>query len=269
MKSFIVFCLSLILALSSFSPTQGNIPLKEIRTSPDALASADAHIQGISCNDDAIFVSFKNMIFKIDWLGNVLKSVSVQPHAGDLTCVDGHIFVSMSEPEKHGVFEYDSELNLLKKYKLENTSATDGIAFLNGNFFIGGPSIGQTPHFDNRVCRFDRKFNLVQEMFVNFGVPTHYGTQAIEAYGGTLFMAFYVADDAEIQTIRTDDQMRIIEKYPLFTGNGIVRVPPSKQNRDNPLFLVARTENTKEGNPVAILRWFELDEGNFIDITDE
>lgn len=267
MKKLSLSFLFIISVAFSFSILFGETTLKEIRTAPDALSSAEAHVQGICCNDNEIFLSFRNMIFKIDWNGNLLKSVDVQPHAGDLTYVDGHIFVSMSEPEMHGVFEYDDDLNLVAKFKLENTPATDGIAFLEGYFFIGGPSVGQKLHFDNRICQFDREFSLIQQMTVNFEVPTHYGTQAIEGYDGTLIMAFYTAEDVDFQTIQTDREMKVIERFTIFAGNGIALVPPSKQTQEGTLFLVSRTENAENGKPVAVLRWFELKAGIFTDIT--
>ena len=262
----ILFIMPVIFFSSSVSGEK--IP-KEIRTAPNALLSADAHVQGICCNDSEIFLSFKNAIFKINWDGEVIKSVNVQPHAGDITYLDDHLFVSMSEPEGYGVFEYDDDLNLVAKHKLENAPATDGIAFVDGYFFIGGTSVGQKPHFDNQICQFDRQFNFIRKMTVNFEVPTHYGTQAIEGYEGTLIMAFYVAEGSKVQTIRTDTEMRVIERYSLFAGNGIAQVPPTKQTREGTFFLAARTENADTGNPVVVLRWFELDEGNFTDITGE
>ena len=269
MKPTVLFSFCLMLIPFSFSVTFGDISLKEIRTAPDALVSGEAHIQGICCNDDAIFLSFKNVIFKIDWFGNVLKSVAIQPHAGDLVSVDGHVFVSMSEPERHGVFEYDSELNFLAKYRLEKSPATDGIAFLDGNFFIGGPSVGQKPHFDNNISQFDRNFHLIRQMTINFDEPTHFGTQAIEACDGSLIMAFYTPNEAQYRTIRTDSEMNLLEKYTTFAANGIARVPPTKQVGDVRLFLIANTEYTENGHPIAILRWFELKDGTFIDVTAE
>ncbi|MGI5830949.1 MAG: hypothetical protein ACOX6D_00220 [Thermoguttaceae bacterium] len=243
-------------------------PLKEIRTAPEALAGAESHVQGICCSEDAIFLLFRNRICKIDWEGNLVKTAEVQSHAGDPTYVDGQIFVSMSEPEGHAIFVFDEELNLTDRIKLEKTGAADGIAFMNGHFFVGGPSVGRTPHFENRVNVFDADFHLIREMNVNFGSPTHYGTQAIEAYDGTLLMAFYVPKDVETQTIRTDPQMNVLERYPVFAANGIALAPRTRQRGKSPRFLLCTTEYTSEKHPIAVLRWYTLKRGELVDITE-
>ncbi len=268
MKRLIGFLCCGAFLLASFSAAADENPLKEVRTAPEALALGKSHVQGICCSEDAVFLSFENALFKIDWNGNLMKSAEVQPHAGDLTLVDGHIFVSMSEPEGFGVFEFDEDLKLIEKYKLEATSATDGIAFLNGHFFIGGPSVGNIPHLDNRVSEFDRGFNLVKEMTVNCGEPTLYGTQAIKSWKGSLIMAFYVPEGSDFLSVRTEPCMRVVEKYRLFTANGITSAPPSKQNDSGSRFLVAETEYTADKKPIAVLSWFELRDGAFVNVTD-
>lgn len=257
-----------LLLLSAFSVSgKAESPLAEIRTQPDALSAGQAHVQGICCDEEAIYLVFKNVIFKIDWSGNVIKSAEVQTHSGDPCLADGHLFVSMSAPDGIGLYEYNTDLELLAKHPLEKARGTDGITFIDGYFFIGGPSVGEKSHFDNVIHKYDRDFNLVSEMTVNYGEPTHYGTQAIEAWNGSLIMAFYNPEEVQIRTIRTDQEMNVLGRYPMFTANGIAQVPPSKQG-EKTRFIVASTEYTPDKKPVAVLRWYEFDGNDFTDITE-
>ena len=106
-------------------------------------------------------------------------------------------------------------------------------------------------------------------MTVNFDEPTHFGTQAIEACDGSLIMAFYTPNEAQYRTVRTDPEMNLLEKYATFAANGIAQVPQTRQIGDVRLFLIASTEYTENGHPIAVLHWFELKGGKFIDVTVE
>ena len=81
-----------------------------VNTTPGALKEGTAHVQGICCNEEAIFVVFANYIYKLDWSGNVDKSVPATKHSGDPCIVNDKLYVSMSCDEQIAVFEYDLDL---------------------------------------------------------------------------------------------------------------------------------------------------------------
>ncbi len=245
-----------------------------VNTTPGALKEGTAHVQGICCNEEAIFVVFANYIYKLDWSGNVDKSVPATKHSGDPCIVNDKLYVSMSCDEQIAVFEYDLDLNLTKKIKLTDCPACDGIAFYDGQFYIGGPSV-RTPHEDNLVHIYDSDWNLVKKGFINFGVKTDYGPQSICAWDGKIFYAFYPSKDNPKDSPRSvcvDSELNNIATFQLDGSNGWTLAPTSKQpqNPEQKLFLVARTK-TVDGQTCAQFRWYLFDnkELAFKDVTVE
>ena len=161
---------------------------KEIQTEPGAFEKAEAHIQGVCCDEDAIYATFLNYIYKLDWSGKVLKSVPADSHSGDPCLANGKLYVSMSSKNGYAVYEYDLDLNLLRKIKCENVPACDGIAYWNDQFFIGGPS-GAEAHEINPLNVFDKDFNLIRRYEINFGAKTFYGPQSITACRDAILVA--------------------------------------------------------------------------------
>ncbi len=235
---------------------------RAIVTEPGALDEGLGHVQGICCDEDAIYAVFTNRIYKIDWQGNVLKSVSAPQHSGDPCLANGKLYASMSSDEGVALYEYDLDLNLTRKVKLEGCPGADGVVYLNGKFYVGGPST-YDPHKDNLTLVYDSEFNLVQKASVNFDVETHYGPQSIAAWNDKVFIAFYPRDDAPAVTLRSlcvDEELNNVASFTLDGSNGWSLVPESKQSndKDKPLFLVGRTSKV-DGKTVAKFIWARFD----------
>ena len=245
--------------------TSGEFCRREIRTEPGQFEKAASHVQGICCDENAIYLSFANYLFKIDWSGHLLTSAPAESHSGDLCLAGDRIYVSMSAPDRKGIYEYNTELKLLRKIELEYGPATDGIAFMNGSFFIGGPSTSE-PHRSNLILEYDRNFQFRRKLYLDFGTPTLFGPQSMTAWNDSLFLAFYTDESAPVRTVRTDGTMKVTGRYSINASNGLSSVPPSKQGK-LPRFIMAQTVQ-EEGAAIAVIRWLELDGEVFRDITE-
>lgn len=271
----LTFVVSLfVLGLCAASSNAGDFVPRVINTEPGVFDEAEAHVQGIACDENAIYAVFMNYIYKLDWNGKLIKSAPIVKHAGDPTIYDGKLYISMSYGEAIAIFEYDQELNLLRKIKLDQCPACDGIAVLDGRVYIGGPSM-QEGHEDNLVHVYDTNFNFVQKGYVNFGVKTNFGPQSIAAWKDKIFYAFY-RDKNNPQgapvSMCVDKELKTIATFDLDGSNGWTLAPESRQPKDEnkALFLVANTIKV-EGKTCAQFRWYEFDdqELKFKDVTRE
>ncbi|MBO7723725.1 MAG: hypothetical protein J6S27_08040, partial [Thermoguttaceae bacterium] len=89
--------------------------VRAIEVSDEAFANAATHIQGICCDEDAVYLVSANAIFKVDWTGKLLCWTNAPVHSGDPALHGGKLYVSMSSSEGIGLYEYDTDLNLLRK----------------------------------------------------------------------------------------------------------------------------------------------------------
>ncbi|MDD3589104.1 MAG: hypothetical protein PHO46_02360 [Thermoguttaceae bacterium] len=256
--AFLLVAALVVVQFNAPSANAEDFKPQAITTSPGALDEGIGHVQGICCDEDAIYAIFTNQIYKIDWTGKVVKSAPVVQHAGDPCIANDKLCVSMSYDEGVALHEYDFELNLTRKIKLEDCPASDGVAYLDGKFYVGGPS-DYEPHEDNLVLVYDSDFNLIQKALVNFDVETHYGPQSIAGWNGKIFIAFYARDNAPAVTLRSlclDDKMNNVASFTLDGSNGWYPAPKSKQSKeeDSPLFLIGRTIKI-DGKTAAKFIW--------------
>ena len=245
---------------------------KEIQTEPGAFEKAEAHIQGVCCDEDAIYATFLNYIYKLDWSGKVLKSVPADSHSGDPCLANGKLYVSMSSKNGYAVYEYDLDLNLLRKIKCENVPACDGIAYWNDQFFIGGPS-GAEAHEINPLNVFDKDFNLIRRYEINFGAKTFYGPQSITACRDAILVAYYTAEkdkNAPRAAVITP-QGEVVATSTLDGSNGWCELPESMQPNPEKFtrILVARTDKSKEGQTIARFIFFDFDGETLKNATDD
>lgn len=243
---------------------------KEIRTPLDAFQEARGHIQGICCDEEAIFVVFANYIYKLDWNGNVLEKTQAVSHSGDPCIAKGKLYVSMSSEDRFGVYEYDLNLNLLRKIKLENVPACDGIAYLNGCFYIGGPS-PQDPHSVNPLNVYDEDFQLIAHYDVDFGTKTNYGPQSIASCRNVLLVAYYAIVDPKkpARSAIINRQGEVVGTSALDGSTGWYAAPESMQPDPKSFtrLLVAKQVPKKSWQTQARFRWYDFDGKTIKDVT--
>ena len=99
----------------------------------------------------------------------------------------------MSCKDRHAVYEYGLELNLLRKIKWENAPACDGIAYWNDQFLADGSS-GAEARDSNPLNVFDKDFNLQSHYEINFGAKMFYRPQTIAVCRGGVHVAYYTAE---------------------------------------------------------------------------
>ncbi|MBQ1456281.1 MAG: hypothetical protein IIZ25_10620 [Thermoguttaceae bacterium] len=256
-------------ALAALTALSWASRVRAIEVSDEAFANAATHIQGICCDEEAVYLVSANAIFKVDWTGKLLCWKEAPWHSGDPTLHGGKLYVSMSSDEGIGLYEYDTDLNLLRKIDLAESHRTDGIAFLGDHLFIGGPS-PKEEHSTARVVEYDADFNFVAEHEVDFGAKISYGTQTAVAWNDSIIFGFYRDDRAvKYNTLRVDRQMNVLDRYEQVVSTGIDLAPGSRQGDDpsRPRFLVCRSRGQKD-NLTIDLRWYELRDGEFHEIPE-
>ncbi len=244
--------------------------LLRFRSEPGAFRNASAHVQGICCDDEALYVVFENYVYKLDWTGSVLRSTAAPSHSGDACLANGRLYVSMSTSDGSALYEYDRDLQLLRKLKLERCPGCDGVEYFDGRFYIGGPSTVE-PHLKNLVLVYDAEFNLVDEGEVDFGTPTVYGPQAITSAQGRLLFAFYPTEDAASNALRaawTDKALSTLGASSFDAANGWAVAPKRFQRSTlSTRLIVARTE-TLDGETALTLRAVDFDGRNLVELDD-
>ncbi len=276
LASLLAFCIASTYAFVAPSlqaeESASNAELREIRSEPGACDHALGHVQGIACDENAIYAVFANLVCKFDWSGKLLKSTEAPFHAGDPCVAKDRLYVSMSTESAEALFEYDLDLNLTRKLKLEKCPGGDGVAFLNGKFYVGGPS-SEKPHLENYVLVYDENFNLLDEKYINYDVPTVYGPQSIASWKDRLFVAFYIdgAPKGSPCAAIVDADLKTLAATTLDGSNGWALAPESKQldkSGKTALLLVGRTLKV-ENKTVAAFRWFKTDGEKVEDVTQE
>ena len=260
---------SLVACASAFADVSASP--KEIQTEPGAFKDARSHVQGICCDENAIYAVFANYVYKLDWSGKVLKGVPADSHSGDPCLANGKLYVSMSCKGEFAVYEYDLELNLLRKIKCENVPACDGIAYWNDQFFTGGSSSAEA-HEINPLNIFDKDFNLISHYDINFGAKTFYGPQSIAACRGVVLVAYYTAekDKNPLRAAIVTPQGEVVATSTLDGSNGWCALPQSMQpdSENFTRLIVARTDVRKEGQTTARFIFFDFDGKTLRDVTD-
>ena len=179
------------------------------------------HIQGADFNGQHLFISFTGNLFKCDASGKILKKTGypdvdgisgndaksrqlkmqnniTRSHFGDLCFADGKVFVAFSgsgfNRELNGsnsynyIFEYDADLNLLKRHHVPIMQyGVGGITFANGKFYVVGGRPDGVP--GNTVYVFDRKFKAVDAVELPFNSLK--GIQTISYNNGKFYIGCY------------------------------------------------------------------------------
>ncbi|MBO4620011.1 MAG: DUF4838 domain-containing protein [Victivallales bacterium] len=217
----------------------GLVLLKEV--APDMAAEEieceangfSGHLQGIAADVTGIYWSFYDTIVKTDYQGRTLARIPVPRHSGDLCVHDGKVYVSViyydremikNEGSTGWVYVYDRDLKFLSKVALSDTPRPDGIAFLDGKFYIAGDDFGEAPHPLNTISVYDEGLRFERKITVDIGVPTQYGAQTLNAVDGKLLAGFY-AQEGRNSILLAPSDLKPAGRFPHRVDVGLAMVP--------------------------------------------
>ena len=210
------------------------------------------HLQGIAADSSGIYWSFYNTVVKTDYAGRELARVAIPRHAGDLCVAGGKVFVSViyydkKRAKREGgtgwVYICDTDLKFLRKVALPDTPRPDGIAFLNGKFYVAGDDFGKKPHPVNTISVYDREFNFERKITVDVGKPTRYGAQTLNAVDGRILAGFYA--DKGNSFFLEPPELKTVGSFPTSVSVGMAEAPKALSG-GRKLFLIARLTGRKK-----------------------
>ena len=221
------------------------------------------HIQGFTADETGIYCAFGYDVAKFDFNGKVLIRIAAPPHAGDVTTDGEKIYcaaalwqsvpASLEIIKKYNasscIFVYNKNLELLEIKPLKNLYGIDGIAFINGKFYIALNHLGAKRRTENKIAIFDRDFNLLKIATVSIGSPTKFGAQTLNNYQGKLLAAFYgggkksyIFDLQELESSST--VVKPAASFPENVNVGFCETPPSRSPFPGTFIIARNTRNT-------------------------
>ena len=242
--------LLLIACIATICIAQDKIPA--IITTPGELDAIKGHVQGACCSDSAIYLSHAGGIFKLDWNGKVLKHTELPQHTGDICYYKGRIYDSLSNPQGFNLMVLDEDLNVVGKYKFPGG---DGATVLNDVLYIGTGPCPSQPH----------RYSSISE--------TNYGVQDFANDGKYVYAMFYAANGGDPCVILTPD-LKVVRTVRFDASTGFDFLPPSRNKSSNPRFFRVRhigewrKQNAKTQPAQVRIEFFEIVDGNFINITE-
>lgn len=209
------------------------------------------HLQGIATDGQRIYWSFTSALVSTDMTGQMLKSVPVRSHHGDLCHHQGKLYVAVNfgrfntedKADSH-VYVYDAEtLAELAKYPVpELVHGAGGMEYLQGNFYV----VGGLPqdHEQNYVYEYDENFKFIKRHVIPSG-QTNLGIQtACFAHGYWWFGCY-----GKPQQLKCDQKFNLLEKLNFSSSVGLAVLPDGS-------FLAGRSKRidstTEKGKKVFI-----------------
>ena len=254
-----------------------------ITTRPGALDFVKGHIQGIALTDDVIYLSHIEGIVKIDWQGNVITNVEARRHMGDIEVVDGIVYGTLGKTKDPHTglggtayvttFRADDLAHVGEDVCLRHVApGIDGIAYLNGFFYVGGGRLGgkESP-VRNLVVKLDRDLKPVKSANLDRGWKTRFGVQDVAAVGREVYLFFYPKGPKDPSCVVVDEDLNWLRTVDLWGGNGVKALPPRFGKSECPRFLVCRTYGVPGSDvlPLTVeLRFVEIRGGKVVDLYD-
>ena len=254
-----------------------------IMTKPGALNFIKSHIQGIALTDDVIYLSHIEGITQIDWQGNVVTNVEVRRHMGDIEVVGGVIYGALGktkDPHKGlggtgyiSTFRAGDLAHVGEDVCLHHVApGIDGIAYLNGFFYVGGGRLGgKKSPVRNLVVKLDRNLKPVKSANLDRGWKTWFGVQDVAAVNGEIFLFFYPKGPKDPSCVVVDEDLNWLRTVDLWGGNGVKALPPRFGKSKYPRFLVCRTLGVVGSDvlpPQVELRFVEIRDAKAVDLYD-
>ena len=264
------FILSLITCIATICIAQDKIPA--IITEPGALAALKGHIQGACCSEDAIYLSYIEGIFKLDWNGKVLKHTALPKHTGDICYWKGRIYDSLYNDVdgETNIIVLDDDINIVAKHKAPGggcATVHDGI------LYAGTGPRDSKPHRFNNITMFNLEdCRPIATMTLDYESETRYAAQCLASYGKFIYAVFYVANGGMPCVILTPD-LKIVKTIRFNGSTGFDFLPSSRNKGPHPrCFKVSHIGEWRvpagQPNPAQVrFDFFEVVDGNFINIT--
>ncbi len=191
------------------------------------------HLQGIAVDGQgAIFWSFTTTLVRTDSQGNIAKTIDVKNHHGDLTYVDGKLYVAVNfgafnNPQGKAdswVYVYQADdLSLLAKHEVQEVIyGAGGMAHDQGQFFV----VGGLPSDinENYIYEYDSDFQFVKRHEIASG-QTHLGIQTAEYADGHWWFGCYGNPQ---QLVVTDESFTVTGRYDFNCSYGIAAISSGK-----------------------------------------
>lgn len=191
------------------------------------------HLQGIAVDGKgSIYWSFTTKLVRSDADGKILKVIEVPTHHGDLTYVDGKLYVAVNlgefnNPEGNAdswVYVYQADdLSLLAKHEVQEVVyGAGGIAHNDGQFIVvGGLPEGRD---ENYVYEYDQNFNFQQRHVVPSGY-TLLGIQSAEYADGHWWFGCYGKPQ---QLVIADESFAVTGRHDFDCSYGIAAIAGGK-----------------------------------------
>ena len=219
------------------------------------------HLQGIAVDESGISCSFAHDMMKVDFQGKVLRRFHTPSHAGDMTTDGERIYCAVSmwyakDAEKFGanncIFVYDREFKFLEAKPFKDLQGFDGIAYINGKFYVGLNDLGSKARMENRIAILDRDFKLLKIATITIGSKTKFGAQTLNNFNGKLLAGFYgggkssyIFDPDELE--KSDTVVKPVGQFPADTTVGFFQLPDTIAEPGS--FIIAR--NFRAIEPVS------------------
>ena len=249
---------------------------KTFLTREKALTKGDGHVQGMCVSHEAIYMSQQSRIFKFDWRGNLLTSVPVDKHTGDICLWKGRIYSAVCLPGKQpdgcrGRIEvFDAEdLSFIRRTKFERSA--DGITCVNGTIYIGlGPVLDKAKPFrGNYFGKFDAETlePRCEPFIVDHGYDVSAGVQDIATDGERLYINFYTPEEGTPCFFVFDLDFNVLGAHVFGWRNGHDVVGGGKDGAVRFVWLETVGWMRKDAYPQALVNYAELKDGKISDLS--
>ena len=264
--------------LSAGAAQQAPVPprWKPFLTREGALTQGDGHVQGMCVSSNAIYMAQQSCIFKFDWRGNLLSSVPVDKHTGDICLWNGRIYSAVCLPGKqpndlHGRIDvFDAEtLEPVKWTKFKRSA--DGITCVNGTLYVGlGPVRDpQKPFRGNWFGKFDAETLRPkgEPFIVDHGYDVCAGVQNVATDGEKLYVNFYTPEEGTPCFFVFDLDFHVLESHVFGWRHGFDLVGGGKDGAVRFIWLETIGWMSNGVPPQALANYAELKNGKIEDIS--
>ena len=207
---------------------------------PDTISySSDygGHLQGMTTDyDKYLFWSHTTQVVKTDLIGNVLKTIDVPTHYGDLAYYNREVYVAVNfgkfneEPglADSWIYVYKaSDLSFIEKHPVpEVVHGAGGIAIHNDRAMVVGGLPALPKYTSNFVYEYDMNFNLRRIHILESGY-TRLGIQTAAWSGGYWYFGCYSSPDnpnGKVLKAEMDenDRLKLVSMYDLDMSYGLI-----------------------------------------------